>query len=117
TTDTTCTAPRLPVISGNLRGIEFTNLDYSNPGTGGADRRDGGGTSIARTEQGHFEVILMGLSDASTSSGSSTVAYKAKHVVANGVSAPRDCNGIVNQFNSNFASIQSEFDAMGNVLK
>lgn len=118
TTDTTCTAPRLPIISGNLRGIEFTNLDYSNPGTGGADRRDGGGTSIARTEQGHFEVILMGLSNASTSSGSSTVAYKAKHVVdSNGVSAPRDCNGIVNQFNSNFASIQSEFNAMGNVLK
>src|SRR5690606_7749406 len=82
TTDTTCTAPRLPVISGDLRGIEFTNLDYINPGTAGADMRDWGGTDIARTEQGHFEVILMGLSDAPVNSPGS-VAYNAKHV--NGV--------------------------------
>lgn len=116
TTDTTCTAPRLPVIAGNLRGIEFTNLDYIQNGTGGADMRDGGGTSIARTEQGHFEVILMGLSDASTTSGTS-VAYNAKHVVTNGVSAPRNCNNIVSRFSSDLASIVEEFDEMGNVLK
>lgn len=112
TTDTTCTAPRLPIIEGNLRGIEFTNLDYIQNGTGGADMRDGGSTDISRTEQGHFEVILMGLSDANVNAAGST-AYDAKHV--NGV--PRNCNAIVTRFNNNLIDIQNEFDEIGNVLK
>jgi hypothetical protein len=63
TTDTSCTAPALPAVNDTQRGIGFTNIDY-NGGTGlGQDAEAPEQNTIARTQDGHFEIIMMGVSE------------------------------------------------------
>jgi len=115
TTDTTCTAPLLPEIGQTpdgktLRGVDFTDLDYSNPGTGGQNRLDGGPTGLDRTKEGYVEVVVQGVA---LSEGSET-PVNAKH--SNG-GAPPGCAAIVNKFSNNLAGLQAEFGEPQNVLK
>lgn len=117
TTDKTCTQPQLPVIdaAAGLRGIDFTNFDYTQ------SNADGGPTGLDRTKEGHVEVIEMGVSPAGNENvgpqanpqKDSTIAYKAKHV--NGV--PRDCAGVVTAFETKLGDIRAEFNEPKNNLK
>lgn len=109
TNDKTCTQPQLPVIdaAAGLRGIDFTNFDYTQ------SNADGGPTGLDRTKEGHVEVIEMGVSPAGNENVTGTVAYKAKHVSG----TPRDCAGIVTAFETNLGVVRAEFNEPKNNLK
>jgi hypothetical protein len=96
TADNSCTVPKIkgaPVSSaiGQLDDgrsyVKFTNARYSQ--SSGGDFRDGGPTTLARTREGHFEIIEMG-----------TVVNTARNTLnaithaATGV--PNNCNQVVN---------------------
>jgi hypothetical protein len=110
TFDKTCTSPILPASSvSGATEVAFTNALYS------GNFEDGGDESIARVQEGYFEVILMGISSRSTSDSANLVEYNAKHV--NGV--PRSCATVDTQFlAANLATnVKPYFDAPENVLK
>lgn len=96
TYDKTCTSPRLPgmvanadrAASGSKGEVDFTSALYSSP------YNDGAAQTIDRTQEGYFEVILMGVSDLDTATSTNTLEYNAKHV--GGV--PRNCETVDNLF-------------------
>jgi hypothetical protein len=113
TFDNSCTAPAL-LPSPNLPGgteVSFTNGDYV---TDQNSNNDGGPTSIERTQDGHFEVIVMGVDLPEQG----TLAAGAVHV--NGV--PADCDAIRNDYlpaptGTGGATLEAQFDEPLNVIK
>jgi hypothetical protein len=113
TFDKTCTSPRLPGMQANAdratvgsKGeVDFTNFLYSGIYADGAD------ATMARTKEGYFEIILMGVSDLDPQVAANTLEYNAKHV--SGV--PRDCATVDSLFLNmlNF----SHLTAPENILK
>jgi hypothetical protein len=109
TFDKTCTSPLLPA-SATMAGateVGFTNALYSGIYEDGAD------TSIERSQEGYFEVILMGLSSRSTSTSTNLIEYNAKHV--DGV--PRNCSVVDQQFLDVAGLVKPYFYTPENVLK
>lgn len=114
TYDKTCTSPIMPnsAAAPGARELPFTSLAYD-----GTDSRpefglDGAGTSLTRTQEGYFEVILMGVSTMDVNVSANVVEYNAKHVAG----TPRDCTKVDNAFlaiSSNF----NNFIAPENILK
>jgi len=110
TYDKTCTSPRLPgmysnedrAAAGSKGEIFFTNSLLT----------DGAGSDMTRVQEGYFEVILMGVSDAATNVALNTLEYNAKHV--DGV--PRDCAVVDNLFLDVGANL-SYMAAPENILK
>ncbi len=90
TLDNSCTVPlikgntALPSVGGN-RYVPFRNVQYT-----GAFA-DGGGGSLARTREGHIEIIEMGtlLGDGSTVSTNGRLAEEATHSAGNPISCAR----------------------------
>ena len=120
TFDKSCTSPRLPASETSVGAteVEFTSVAYD--GSSADYKYDNGGTSIARTQEGYFEVIAMGASSASTNVSTNVVEYNAKHV--NGV--PRDCDLVDAAFDGEYgvklSTVKPElsnWSAAGNVLK
>ena len=119
TYDKSCTSPRLldSSTSPGATEVDFTSIAYD--GSSADYKYDNGGTSIARTQEGYFEVIAMGASSESVSASSNVVEFNAKHV--NGV--PRDCDLVDAAFDGTYGaelSGEPEFEnwtAAGNVLK
>lgn len=118
TFDKSCTSPRL--LASAIEGateVEFTSVAYD--GSSADYKYDNGGTTIARTQEGYFEVIAMGASSLSTNQSSNVVEYNAKHV--NGV--PRNCDLVDAAFDGAYGtelSGEPEFASWGpagNVLK
>lgn len=117
TRDTSCTVGQLKPAADGSRYIEFTNFDY----TGDANE-DFGDDSLARTAEGHIEVISMGRIPAGAESDSSyngltattNVAYNAKHVN----SEPRNCANVRAAFlPANIDDTKLQFVAPLNALK
>jgi hypothetical protein len=81
TLDNSCTVPAikgntsLPQVGGN-RYVPFRNFRYT------GSFADGGGSSLARSREGHFEIIEMGvlLGDGSTTANNGRFAEEATHV-------------------------------------
>lgn len=119
TYDKSCTSPRLldSSTSPGATEVDFTSIAYD--GTSADYKYDNGGTSIARTQEGYFEVIAMAASALSTSDSSNVVEFNAKHV--NGL--PRDCDLVDAAFDGSYGtelSGEDEFASWGpagNVLK
>ena len=96
TADSSCTLPELPSRGTNsegkaLTGIGFTNTAYTL--VNGTDNRDGGSESLARTNEGYFEVVSMGSIDNATATGHALeIANNAKHLLVSGNTAtPGNC--------------------------
>lgn len=90
TFDTSCTSPILPLVNAatGQREIGFTSIGYD--GTDANFQYDNGGRGIGRTQEGYLEVIVMGVSSASTTNSANVIEFNAKHV--NGV--PRNCGTV-----------------------
>ncbi len=119
TRDTSCTVGQLKPAADGSRYIEFTNFDYIDE-TG--ESTDFGDNSLARTAEGHIEVISMGRIPAGAESESSyngltattNVAYNAKHVN----SEPRNCANVRAAFlPANIDDTKLQFLAPLNALK
>jgi hypothetical protein len=82
TNDTSCTVPKLPTTAATALPLTTANFDGS-----GVQGRDGGPTGVARTREGHIEVVEMG-----TVTDPSATLNAITHV--GGV--PANCAGIVN---------------------
>ncbi len=114
TFDKTCTAPRLPgmettalrAAAGSKGEIAFTNTLFT------GSLADTGSEFITRVQEGYFEVILMGVSDRSTTNSANTLEFNAKHV--NNV--PRDCTLVDNLFLNSTANL-GYMAAPVNILK
>lgn len=111
TYDKSCTSPDKTAWTDVGNGgyeVAFTNALFS--GIYG----DGATEDMSRVQEGYFEVILMGVSDATTSSSANVVEYSAKHV--SGV--PRDCAAVDAAFlTPTDVTLWGNFDAPENVLK
>lgn len=94
TFDTTCTSPVLPLVDAatGQRQIGFTSIGYD--GSDANFQYDNGGRGIGRTQEGYLEVIVMGVSSASTTNSANVIEYNAKHVNA----VPRNCATVDAQF-------------------
>lgn len=106
TSDNSCTAPALraaDATTDGMRGVTFTNLDYSG---GAADTGDAG---IERAQDGHFEIIAMGSAPVDR-----PLAAAAVHD-ANGV--PANCNLIISTYTTNAVAFNDQYDEPLNVLK
>ncbi len=115
TWDNTCTAPALPAGPNGSRQISFTNSDYIDESNDQNGRADGGSTSISRTQDGHFEVIVMGVDQPLSGRLSAGAVHDS-----NGV--PADCNQIINDYKSpptgtNGSTLASQFSEPLNVIK
>lgn len=116
TMDTSCTVGQLQPAAGYpVPGVNFTNMDYIGVSA------DGGDDTVARTREGHIEVISMGRVLAGGESVVNSVAYNAKHVDTNGdnvLDTPRDCNAVRAAFTlSNIEDTRAQFVAPVNALK
>jgi hypothetical protein len=113
TGDNSCTAPALRSADATfegLRGVKFTNLDY----TGAQD--DSGDNDIERTTDGHFEIIAMGTADPTIDRGDDPdLPAAAVHDPATGV--PEDCGLIVSTYITDPGLFNDQFDEPLNVLK
>lgn len=115
TFDKSCTSPNKPdwtaVTVNGLQGyeVEFTNALFS------GKYADGAPSEIARVEEGYFEVILMGVSTATSIVSSNTIDYNAKHGSGtNNTAVPRDCAAVHTAIeNADYAN----FDEPQNILK
>lgn len=81
TADTSCTVPAIPAD-----GVAFRNFEYT--GT----RADGEDTSLARTREGHVEIIEMGVVTNEVSPSTFTPATWATHTSAG---VPANCPSLV----------------------
>ena len=84
TFDNSCTSPDKPSWTSTGTGgyqVDMTNANFSGTMTDGAD------ATLARTQDGYFEVILMGVSTMDTENAANVIEYNAKHVAG----VPRDC--------------------------
>jgi hypothetical protein len=122
--DTSCTSPILPLVdeATGRREIGFTSIGYD--GSDANYHYDNGGLGLGRTQEGHLEVIVMGVSSASTSSSANTIEYNAKHVSTAAGYVPRSCATVDAAFvqgtdTANLSSYSgfSTFSAPTNVLK
>jgi hypothetical protein len=93
TLDNSCTVPAikgntgLPSVGGN-RYVPFRNVQYT------GQFADGGGTNLARTREGHIEIIEMGvlLGDGAVTSSNGRLAEEATH---NSSGVPASCARLV----------------------
>ena len=72
TADQSCTAPILDEIGTTadgrpIRSIDFTDIDYTGGSINPADTNEAELLTIERTQEGHFEVIEMGVADPNNS--------------------------------------------------
>ncbi|PIY98479.1 MAG: hypothetical protein COY64_05865, partial [Hydrogenophilales bacterium CG_4_10_14_0_8_um_filter_62_70] len=84
TFDNSCTSPDKPSWTSTGTGgyqVDMTNANFSGAKTDGAD------ATLARTQDGYFEVILMGVSTMDPDNPANVIEYNAKHVAG----VPRDC--------------------------
>jgi hypothetical protein len=86
TSDTSCTGPQLLDGVGTYagaKGVLFTDVDYNGGTVLGRDAAADADVGIDRTEDGHFEVIMMGVSEpvmgAATPAADRNVAGYATH--------------------------------------
>lgn len=116
TYDKSCTSPLLPAseTSPGATEIDFTSIGYD-----GSNQYayDNGGLGLERVQEGYFEVIGMGASDASVTNSDNVIEYNAKHV--NGL--PRDCAKVDAAFADEVGLVSGDafydFYYPGNVLK
>lgn len=87
TWDKTCTSPLLPASATAVGAgeVEFSNALFTETGVD---------QSEAREQEGYFEILLMGVSTASTSATTNVIEYNAKHVAG----VPRSCATVDAQF-------------------
>lgn len=119
TSDTSCTVGQLPTLADGRRGIDFTNFDYT------GSNADTGPVTLARTREGHIEVIEMarqiptnaGLSLPSPqlTFAAGSIGHNAQHVN----STPRNCGAVATALTSPSAVAASKplLDEPMNVLK
>jgi len=84
TFDNSCTSPDKPSWTSTGTGgyqVDMTNANFSGANADGAD------ATLARTQDGYFEVILMGVSTMDSDASANVIEYNAKHVAG----VPRDC--------------------------
>lgn len=99
TTDTSCTVPairtnsELPTDSQGRHYAAFFNYAYTSGGYGNPSGVDSGPTNLARTREGHFEMIEMGVVTDATSNKSLTALT---HVGGTSPAVPKNCNQLVN---------------------
>lgn len=112
TMDNSCTAPALSPGDATVegaKGVKFTSLAYD--GTGADYDKDGGATDITRTQDGHIEVIEMGVADPEVSG----LAAAAVHTV-NGT--PANCQRLIDEYSRNqTVNFGLQFKEPLNVLK
>ena len=81
-TDNSCTVPKLPTTAATARLFTTSNFDGS-----GAQGKDGGPTGVARTREGHIEIIEM---------GALTASSPTLKAVTHSDGVPFDCASVVN---------------------
>jgi hypothetical protein len=87
TTDTSCTAPEIPLISGTTREVSFVNFAYT-----GDNAKD---SSLARAREGYLEIIQMADLVSGVKNGDGLDTWLAsKHVAG----TPPNCGAIRNSW-------------------
>jgi hypothetical protein len=113
TFDNSCTAPALPAspTAPGGREIFFTNSDYITEPVDNNNGDDGGVTDISRTQDGHFEVLVMGVDRPAPG----RLSAGAVHTPAG---VPLDCSRILQDYAAtNGAGLQNQFSEPLNVVK